>query len=313
MTTALGYDEMFLQHRTGNHPERPARLTSLIESIKKAGLWEQTIPVDGRVEPDKWIATIHSEDYIERLKQACALGLPFIDVPDSAICPDSYQVAREAVSLVLAACDLVMAGTVENGLGLIRPPGHHAERDRSLGFCLFNNVAVAARYLQQRHGLRRILILDWDVHHGNGTQHSFESDDTVFYCSLHQHPATCYPGTGWPNEVGTGRGRGYTLNLPLEPGAGDAECLEAYRTNFLPVAREFRPDFVLVSAGFDAHRKDPLAQLEMSVEGFEELTRETKAFAREYSGGRLLSLLEGGYHLGALDSSVEGHLRKLME
>jgi acetoin utilization deacetylase AcuC-like enzyme len=313
VVTALGYDEVFLQHRTGEHPERSARLTSIVENLKREGLWEQLALVGERVVPDEWIEMNHSQKYIARLKSACENGLPFIDCPDSVICGDSYEVARQAVSVTLAACDAIVGGAAANGFCPVRPPGHHAEYDRSMGFCLFNNVAIAARYLQRRHGLKRILILDWDVHHGNGTQHSFERDDTVFYCSLHQHPASLYPGTGWPNEFGEGPGRGYTLNLPLEPGAGDEECLDLFHTNFLPVAREFRPSFVLISAGFDGHRKDPLAQLNMTEAGFNAMTAEMKALAEEHCRGRLLSVLEGGYQLGALGSCVVDHVKILMQ
>ena len=312
MATALGYDETFLRHRTGMHPERPARLTSIVETLKREGLWEQLAAVRERVAPDDWIREIHAQEYVERLERSCQEGLPFIDCPDSAICADSYEVARAAVSVVLAACDMIMAGEVENGFCAVRPPGHHAERDRSMGFCLFNNVAIAARYLQKRHGVKRVVILDWDVHHGNGTQHVFERDDTVFYCSLHQHPATLYPGTGWPGEVGEGPGRGFTLNLPLAPGAGDEEFLEGYRTSFLPAAADFLPGFLLVSAGFDGHRKDPLAQLNLTEEGYGRMTEGNKGWARQQCGGRLLSVLEGGYQLGALSSCVATHVRALM-
>lgn len=312
MATLLGYDDIFMQHRTGDHPERPARLVSIIETLKRNDLLDRLVPVTERVEPEKWIKTIHSEDYVSRFKSACERELPFIDSPDSSICPDSYRVAGDAVSVTLAACDMIMAGKARNGFCALRPPGHHAEYDRSEGFCLFNNVAIASRYLQQHHRLQRILILDWDVHHGNGTQHSFEKDDTVFYCSIHQHPATLFPGTGWPQEQGEGPGRGYTMNLVLEPGAGDEEVLEMFRVNFLPVAREFRPDFVLISAGFDGHRKDPLAELEMSEKGFEEMLREMKALAETYCMGRLLSLLEGGYQLGTLSKCVLEHVKILM-
>ena len=312
MTTLLGYDDIFLQHRTGEHPERPARLTSIIERIKRDGLFDKLKPVDNHIDPDQWIKEIHSEDYIERLRAACNDNLPFIDCPDSAICVDSYEVARKAVAITLAACDMILSGQATNGFCPVRPPGHHAEADRSMGFCLFNNVAVAGRYLRKQHGLQNILILDWDVHHGNGTQHSFEKDNTVFYCSIHQHPATLYPGTGWPNEFGQGMGRGYTLNLPLEPGAGDEQCLDFFRTNFLPVARDFNPDFVLISAGFDGHRKDPLAQLNMTEQGFDTMTGEMMDFAEKYCNGRLLSLLEGGYQLGTLNNCVAQHLEVLM-
>jgi acetoin utilization deacetylase AcuC-like enzyme len=308
VATALGYDDKFLQHRTGTHPERPARLTSIIEILSKHAIWNELFLVRQYVEPDPWIQVIHSQDYIDRLVSACRNEMPFIDTPDSAICPDSYEVARLAVSVTLGACDLIMEEQCRNGFCPVRPPGHHAEQDRSMGFCLFNNIAIASRYLQQHHGLKRILILDWDAHHGNGTQHTFERDDSVFYCSLHQHPATLFPGTGWPDEVGLGPGRGYTLNLPLAPGAGDADCLEFFHTNFLPVAREFRPDFVLVSAGFDGHHKDPLSQLTLTEAAFDEMTLEVKKLAQQYCGGRLLSLLEGGYHLGALSNCVLRHV-----
>ena len=312
MTTLLGYDDIFLQHRTGEHPERPARLTSIMERLKRDGLFDKLKPVVNHVDPDQWIEQIHSKDYIERLRSACNDNLPFIDCPDSAICVDSYEVARKAVAITLAACDMILSGQAKNGFCPVRPPGHHAEADRSMGFCLFNNIAIASRYLQKQHGLQKILILDWDVHHGNGTQHSFEKDNTVFYCSIHQHPATLYPGTGWPNEFGEGLGRGYTLNLPLEPGAGDEQCLDFFRTNFMPVARDFNPDFVLISAGFDAHRRDPLAQLNMTEQGFDTMTAEIMDFAEKYCNGRLLSLLEGGYQLGALNNCVAQHLEVLM-
>jgi acetoin utilization deacetylase AcuC-like enzyme len=313
LATVIGYDEIFIQHRTGKHPERPARLVSIVEKLKKDEIWDRLVPVEERVEPDEWIGLNHSEAYIERLRSACENELPFIDTPDSAICPDSYEVARQAVSVTLAACDLIMAGKVKNGFCALRPPGHHAEHDRSMGFCLFNNVAIAGRYLQKKHGLKRILILDWDVHHGNGTQNSFLRDDTVFYGSLHQHPATCFPGTGWPNEFGEGPGRGYTLNLPLEPGAGDDEFLELFRVNFMPIAREFRPSFVLLSTGFDGHRKDPLAQLNLSEEGYKIICKEMMELAEDCCQGRVLSLLEGGYQLGVLSQCVADHIQILMD
>ena len=313
VNTLLGYDDVFLQHRTGDHPERPARLTAIGERLKRSGLADRCLPVPQRVDPDHWIATVHSAQYIDRLAAACDSSLPFIDVPDSAICSDSLNVARQAVAVVLAACDMIVDQRAENGFCPVRPPGHHAERDRSLGFCLFNNVAIAGRYLQQEHKIPRVFILDWDVHHGNGTQHTFESDDTVFYCSLHQHPATCYPGTGWPGEIGLGPGRGTTLNLALEPGTGDQECLELFRTVVLTAARDFRPDFILISAGFDAHRKDPLAQLELSEYAFDQMTSEIKQLAQTFCRGRLLSVLEGGYHLGALANCVANHVEILLQ
>lgn len=303
---------MFLSHRTGDHPERPERLTSIVEKLKRDGLWDQLRPITETVPPDTWIRMIHSEQYLERLNHACRDGQAYIDTPDSAICPDSYRVAHQATALALAACDIIMAGKAKNGFCALRPPGHHAEKDRSMGFCLLNNVAIAGRYLQRNHGLEKILILDWDAHHGNGTQHSFEADNTVFYASIHQHPDTLYPGTGRPEETGRDGGEGFTLNLTLAPGQGDQQCLKLFREDFLPKAQDFEPDFVLISAGFDGHRDDPLAQLNMTKTGYETMTNEIKNLAQNYSQGRVLSFLEGGYQLEALSDCVAGHLRVLM-
>jgi len=313
MTTLLGYDEICLRHQTGNHPEQPERLVRIIGTLEQDGVWADLMEVAERVEADPWILAIHAQDYVDRLKRACRNQRRFIDCGDSAICAESYEVAREAVALTLGACEMILSDRAVNGFCPLRPPGHHAEYDRSMGFCLFNNIAIACRYLQKQHGLKRILILDWDVHHGNGSQHTFEKDDTVFYCSLHQHPRTCYPGTGWPDEKGQGPGRGYTLNLPLEPGAGDEECLEVFNNYFLNAASEFKPDFVLISAGFDGHRDDPLAQLNLSERAYEVMIEETKKVAQQYCQGRLLSLLEGGYNLEALSSCVLDHVKILSQ
>ena len=312
MKTVLAYNDIFLEHQTGNHPERPQRLTSIVEKLKNNNMWEKlTLPTQ-LVVPDPWIRTIHSPAYIDRLQDACRNRLPTIDCPDSAISAESYHVARQAVAYTLATLDLIMSGDAHNGFCPVRPPGHHAEYDKSMGFCLFNNIAIAARYLQKRHNLKRILILDWDVHHGNGTQHSFENDNTIFYCSIHQHPATCYPGTGYPQETGSGPATGCTMNLPLEPGAGDQDCLDLFKNTFLPVAKEFKPYFVLISAGFDAHTLDPLAQLNLTEESYIVLTEQMKKLAENHCQGRLMSLLEGGYHLEALSNSVAGHVGVLL-
>ena len=182
-----------------------------------------------------------------------------------------------------------------------------------MGFCLFNNVAVVCHYLQKHHGVKRIVILDWDVHHGNGTQHIFEADRTVFYCSLHQHPATCYPGTGWAEETGIDDGIGYTMNLPLEPGSHDEQWMDLFRGKFMECARRFKPDFVLVSAGFDGHQEDPLAQMNLTEMAYSEMTRELKQLAQTHCQGRMLSVLEGGYHLEALGRCVSRHVQSLMK
>ena len=313
MKTLLGYDKKFLEHRTGSHPERPERLTSIVEGLKQSGTWDELVQVTERPDPDVWIRKVHAQEYMDRLQLACKNQLSYIDTPDSAICPESFEVARRAVSVSLAACDMVMEGQADNGFCAVRPPGHHAEFNYSMGFCLFNNIAIAARYLQRQHGLDRILILDWDVHHGNATQHTFERDNTVFYGSIHQHPDTLFPGTGYPEERGIGAGEGFTLNLPLAPGAGDEQCLKLFRKEFLPVGRDFKPDFVLVSAGFDGHKEDPLAQLNLTNEAYKEMTREIMKLAGECCGGRLLSFLEGGYNLEVLGRCVGEHLNLLRQ
>jgi acetoin utilization deacetylase AcuC-like enzyme len=224
---------------------------------------------------------------------------------------DSYRVARLAVGGALAAVDAVTRDQVRNAFTAVRPPGHHALRDRAMGFCLFNNIAIAARYVQEHHGLERVLIVDWDVHHGNGTQAIFYEDPTVLYFSTHQYPF--YPGTGAANETGAGAGLGFTVNAPLPAGSGDEEITTAFRGKLIPAAEAFRPQFVLVSAGFDAHRDDPLALLRVTEAGYAALTGIVLDLADRFAGGRLVSLLEGGYNLQALARSVEAHLRVLAD
>ncbi len=310
--TLFGYDSCFIEHITGDHPEGPDRLESILEAIEKNDLASKLLSVDKRVDVDKWIESVHTPEYINRFRQACENGQAYIDSPESAICAKSYDIARVAVSVTLAACDMIMAGEAKNGFCALRPPGHHAERSQSIGFCMFNNIAIACRYLQKHHGLERILILDWDVHHGNGTQHSFESDPTVFFCSLHQHPATLFPGTGWPQEQGEGIGRSFSMNLPLQPEADDTECLEQFRERFIPKAHEFRPDFILISAGFDGHVDDPLAELKMTETGFIQMTQELMTLADLYCNGRMMSILEGGYNLDSLSNCVVEHIKCMM-
>lgn len=230
--------------------------------------------------------------------------------PDTWVSPRSYEVARLAVGGVLAAVDAVMEGRAHNAFAAVRPPGHHALPERAMGFCLFHNVAIGARYAQGRYGLRRALIIDWDVRHGNGTQEIFYEDPEVLYFSTHQYPH--YPGTGAAGETGEGRGIGTTLNVPLQAGSGDPEILKAFREKLLPAAKGFRPDFIFISAGFDAHREDPLGGLAVSTGGFSRLTELVRGIAEEECGGRLVSALEGAYTLSSLSASVAAHLLALM-
>jgi acetoin utilization deacetylase AcuC-like enzyme len=213
---------------------------------------------------------------------------------------------------VLAACDAVMSAEVTNAFCALRPPGHHAEQARAMGFCFFNNVAVGARYLQEKFGLQRIAIVDWDVHHGNGTQHLFEADPTVLYISLHEDPAHCYPGTGLKNEKGTGAGYGFTLNYPFPPRSGDFEYMQVIESEIIPALTDFKPDFLLISAGFDAHADDPLAHMRLSREGYIRMGQALATFAQESCQNRLITVLEGGYNLEVLADCVEDHLRILL-
>jgi len=310
--TGFLFGEIYLKHDTGyGHPERPERLTAIVRRLKETGLFDQLAALQPVATDRKWLATVHTPQYIDRVKASCQRGLGFVDSPDSPACEESYDVALQAVGGVLAAVDAVMEGQIANAFCAVRPPGHHALRDHAMGFCLFNNVAIAARYLQQEHKLAKILIADWDVHHGNGTHDIFYDDPTVLYFSTHRFPF--YPMTGDAKQRGTGKGTGYTINIPLSAGVGDREHLTAFRDVLKPAAEKFEPDFVLVSAGFDSHQLDPLGGMNVTTDGFGKLTRIVKAIADEHCGGRLVSLLEGGYGLEGLAESVEAHIRVLRE
>jgi len=231
--------------------------------------------------------------------------------PDTFVSPESLAVARLAAGSTVALARGVARGEIATGLAAVRPPGHHAEADRAMGFCLFNNVAVAARALQAEEGVDRVLVLDWDVHHGNGTQHSFEADPSVLYFSTHQHPH--YPGTGAFGETGHGAGEGTTVNVPMPAGCGDPEYVGVIARVLVPVVRAFRPEVILVSCGFDAHRSDPLAGMEIGAEGYRDMTRLVRAVAEEVCGGRLLFVLEGGYAATGLDEGTTAVIGAMLE
>ncbi|HXV75976.1 MAG TPA: histone deacetylase [Candidatus Polarisedimenticolaceae bacterium] len=303
-------DPVFERHETGpGHPERSARLVAIREAIERDALDCRAERVALESADDRLLELVHDAAHLRRVHEACESGEPTLDSMDTAICADSDRVARLAAGSLVALCRRVARGELSRGFAAIRPPGHHAERDLAMGFCLFNNVAIAARYLREHEGVARVLIVDWDVHHGNGTQHLFEQDPSIFFFSLHQWPL--YPGTGAAEERGVGAGLGTTLNCPLAPGAGDAEFLFALREVMLPAALDFRPEFVLVSAGFDAHYADPLANLEVSTEAYGEATDIVCDLADRVAAGRVVSTLEGGYDLRALGESVALHLRRL--
>jgi acetoin utilization deacetylase AcuC-like enzyme len=321
----------FTNHDTGpNHPERPDRIRAIAAAVRVAGLINSPnpfadfhldigpfdgLPFGGKLlelpEPEpaaeKWLRLVHTPAHIERVRHVCQFG-GVLDQGDTPVCKHSFDIALLSVGAVLAACDAVMAGKVKRAFAAVRPPGHHAEPDQAMGFCLFANISIAARYLQQHHGIGKISIVDFDVHHGNGTQAVFEADGTVQFISLHQHPATCYPGTGYANETGHGAGKGLILNIPMNPGVGDEKYLAAFHENVLPALDEFKPEMLLISAGFDAHADDPLARIHLSEECFGEMTALLVQAANAHSGGKIVSALEGGYNLRALGRSVVRHL-----
>ncbi len=309
-STGFVYDDVYLRHLTGSgHPERPERLQAIVDRLRDDGVLEKLRRIKPRPAEEKWLTAVHAPEHLASLGQLYAEGDRFAGSRDTPISESSYEVALMAAGGVLAAVDAVMAGEVRNAFCAVRPPGHHATADRAMGFCLLNNVAIAARYIQQEHKLAKVLIVDWDVHHGNGTQDIFYEDPRVFYFGVHQYPF--YPGTGSADERGEGDGKGFTLNVPLPAGSGDAEFQKAFAEKLVPAAREFRPDFVLISAGFDAHKDDLLGRMQVTTEGFTQLTSIVKQIAEEHCRGRLVSVLEGGYDLDGLAASVEAHVRTL--
>jgi acetoin utilization deacetylase AcuC-like enzyme len=311
-TTGLVSHPDYLKHDMGvGHPESPERLRAIVARLEQDGIMPRLVRIDPAPASEEWITQVHKPSYVATLKQhAPASGRVMLDA-DTSMSPGSLPAAYLAAGGVLAAADAIMAGRVDNAFCAVRPPGHHAEHDRSMGFCLFNNVAIAARYFQRHHGLARVLIVDWDVHHGNGTQHSFYDDPTVLFFSTHQFPH--YPGTGRASESGSGKGKGATINVPMEAGEGDEDYVAVFQKVLVPAADGFKPDVVIISAGFDAHRDDPLASMGLTEQGYAELTRIVAGIARRHSKGRILSSLEGGYNLQALSASVGRHVLGLLE
>jgi acetoin utilization deacetylase AcuC-like enzyme len=311
MDVGLVYHPDYLKHDTGQyHPERPSRLEAVMQALEVSGHAQQLTRLEGDNDPEAWVATVHHLEHIKLVQATRQHNHTALD-PDTIVCRDSYDAALKAVAGTLAAADAVMQGQVSQAFCAVRPPGHHATSRRPMGFCLFNNVAILARYLQQHHGLDNILIIDWDVHHGNGTQYIFEEDPSVLYFSTHQYPF--YPGTGAATETGQGRGQGFTMNVPLPAGTGDDTYLAVFEQQLLPRALAYRPDCVLISAGFDAHYADPLAQMQVTEEGYRRMTQVVKEVAATCCQQRLISVLEGGYNLAALARSVQAHIEELQQ
>jgi acetoin utilization deacetylase AcuC-like enzyme len=310
--SGLIYDPRYLEHDMGaGHPESPGRLRAIMQRLEQSGLGAKLTKIEPRKAEDQWLRLVHEPGYLSELtRRAPTEGHISLDA-DTAMSPGTLTAAYLAAGGTLAGVDAIMAGEVQHVFCAVRPPGHHAETDRAMGFCFFNNVAVAARYVQKRYGLKRVLIVDWDVHHGNGTQHSFESDPSVLFFSTHQYPH--YPGTGRASERGSGVAEGFTINVPMAAGEGDEEYRAVFQRVLVPAADAFKPDFVIISAGFDAHRDDPLASMGLTEEGYADLTAMVVGVAKRHCHGRVLSSLEGGYHLPALAASVERHVRALVE
>ena len=334
MTVGFSSSPRYVEHVTGpHHPERPDRLRAIHRAVREAGLVASADPFpEFRIDlggftaaherlvelpepqpaPVEHLLLVHPAEHVERIRRVCVAGGGVLDHQgDTPVGPNAYEIARLGLGALLACCDAVMAGTVRRAFNAARPPGHHAEPARAMGFCLFSNVAVAARYLQRVHGVGRVAIVDFDVHHGNGTQACLEDDPSVYFVSLHQHPRTCYPGSGYEWETGVGAGEGYTLNLPLRPGSDDEDYLTVLEQRVVPALDAYRPEVLLLSAGFDAHRDDPLAQMSLSEAGFERITGLLVALAERHCNGRVVSTLEGGYNLRALGRSVVKHLAAL--
>lgn len=313
---AILYSDKFLLHDTGQqHPENPARLLAVVNFLKtNQSLSPHLIWPIFKPATHEMLKLVHSDDYIklvEREIKALKNSSANLSTGDTVISQHTLEAAKLAVGASAAGVDVVMSGKTSSAFALLRPPGHHASKSRGMGFCVYNNVAVAARYLQKQYGLKRILIVDFDVHHGNGTQDIFDEDDSVFYFSVHQHPF--YPGTGRPSEIGVGKGKGYTLNVDLPRGAGDDALIAALQNQLKPAMEKFKPEFVLVSAGFDAHAGDLLGGLEYTDDGYRETAKILRDIAKRYASNRTLYVLEGGYSPQNISNSVAKILGVLTE
>ncbi|MGQ9546188.1 MAG: histone deacetylase family protein [Dehalococcoidia bacterium] len=302
MKVGLVYSPIYLEHDTGDHVENARRLVETMSYLKKTGIKERLSCLRPRPALLQELELIHAPEYISYVKNKAENGGGWLD-PDTVISPKSYEVALYAAGGVLVAVEAVLKGELDSVFALVRPPGHHALRDRAMGFCIFNNVAIAAKFALSKFNLRRVLIADFDVHHGNGSQDAFYDDPRVLYFSTHQYPF--YPGTGRVSETGTGEGVGSTVNFPMAAGWGDEEYLRAFHEVLVPVARRFQPELILVSAGFDPHWADQLAMMRVTISGFAQLTRILKELAAELCQGRLVFTLEGGYNLQVVAGSAK--------
>ena len=307
----LIYHPDYLKHVTGSsHPEKPQRLEVLMQHLLATPLWGTISHLRPTPALLDTIHLVHPERHTTMVKIRCQVGEQILDEGDTHVCRDSFDIALLAAGGVVQAIDEVVGGRLERAFCAVRPPGHHAESSKVMGFCLFNNVAIGARYAQKKHGVERIAVVDWDVHHGNGTQQIFYEDDSVLFISLHQYPY--YPGTGAASERGTGRGDGFTLNCPMGAGSVEKDYLDAFQAQILPALHRFQPQLLMISAGFDAHAEDPLAGINLKDESYGIMTELLLDVSGKYCGGKIVSVLEGGYNLQALARSVESHLKAMV-
>ena len=308
--TVVIYDDIYLKHDTGpNHPENSARIINTIKHLRSANCWQKLDIKKPRAATVTEVSAIHSTSQIEQVAEIARSGGGYLD-PDTYVSSDSYEAALNAAGAPLTAIDLIMDKKADNAFCLVRPPGHHATPEKGMGFCLFNNVAIAAKYIQSRYSLDRIVIIDWDVHHGNGTQDAFYDDPSVMYFSMHRYPF--YPGTGAEEETGKDSGSGFTINIPLSYNTEPQEYLKFFEEILEKRIKPFKPQFILISSGFDAYRLDPISGLSLEASDYNKLTKLTQNIAKDCCDGSIVSCLEGGYHLLDLPKCIEEHLNGLM-